>query len=58
MTHGEFAALAAGDSILAAVTEMLYLFDGPAVIEASETTRVLGVTVTPFDDVLADTLAG
>jgi nucleoside-diphosphate-sugar epimerase len=58
MTHSEFSALAAGDSILAAVTEMLYLFDGPAVMEASETTRALGVTVTPLDEVLADTLLG
>jgi len=28
------------------------------VIDASETTRALGVTVTPLDEVLADTLLG
>ena len=48
--------LAAGDSIMHAVIEMLYLLDAPCVLDASATERALGVTATPFDEVLRDTL--
>jgi len=56
MSGAELAALAAGSSVFAAVVEMLYLVERPAVLDAIETAQLLGVTATPFDEVLRDTL--
>jgi len=56
MSRAKLAALAVDSSIFAAVVEMLYLVERPAVLDATETAQSLAVTATPFDEVLRDTL--
>jgi nucleoside-diphosphate-sugar epimerase len=56
MSPGELQALAAQDAVVRAVVELLYLFERPWILDASETTRILGVRPTPLDAVLRDTL--
>ncbi|WP_027341638.1 NAD-dependent epimerase/dehydratase family protein [Hamadaea tsunoensis] len=57
MSVDELAELAAHDSILAEVPEMSYLFRRPFVLSTARTERVLGVTPTDLDAVLAETLS-
>jgi len=57
MPRAQLAELAATDSIINEVVEMLYLLDAPSLLDATETEAELGVTATAFDDVLRDTLA-
>ncbi|MDB4956936.1 MAG: NAD-dependent epimerase/dehydratase [Myxococcales bacterium] len=57
MSREQFAAIAAGDSIAAAATEMLYLFEEPAILDTAETERELGVHATPLEEVVRATLA-
>jgi len=54
MTRDELAALAAADSIAAEVPEMLYMYERPAVLDSSETRRLLGVEATPVGAVVAE----
>jgi hypothetical protein len=54
MTKGELAALAASDSIVAEVVEMLYMIERPAVLDSGETRRLLGVEATPIEEVVAE----
>jgi nucleoside-diphosphate-sugar epimerase len=53
MTKEDLAVLAASDSMLAEVVEMLYMIQRPAVLDSGETRRVLGVQATPVDEVVA-----
>ena len=54
MTRDELSVLAASDSVLAEVLEMLYMIERPAVLNSDETRRVLGVEATPLDEVIAE----
>jgi nucleoside-diphosphate-sugar epimerase len=56
MSSAELNGLAAVDSIMREVVEMTYLFERPCVLDSTETMRALGVTATPLEDVLHDTL--
>lgn len=54
MTMDELAALAASESIVAEVTEMLYMIKQPAVLDSAKTRQLLGVEATPIEDVVAE----
>lgn len=54
MTHEQFAAMAAADTIVAEVVEMLYMVERPAILDSTETRRLLGVKATPIDEVVAE----
>jgi nucleoside-diphosphate-sugar epimerase len=54
MTRDQFTALAASDSIVAEFSEMLYMMERPAILDSSETRRVLGVAATPIEEVVAE----
>ena len=56
MSSAELDGLAAVDSIMREVVEMTYLYERPCVLDSSETQHALGVTATPLEDVLHDTL--
>ena len=56
MSDEAFAAVAAGDAIVAELGEMLYLDEHPFVLDATETEHHFGVTATPIDDVLRESL--
>jgi hypothetical protein len=53
---GETFAAAAADPIVAELEEMLYLDENPFVLDATETEHRFGITATPIDDVLAESL--
>jgi nucleoside-diphosphate-sugar epimerase len=57
MSDETFAAAAAADPIVAELGEMLYLDEHPFVLDAAETEHRFGVTATPIDDVLAESIA-
>lgn len=38
------------------VEEMTYLLAKPSILDASETTRLLGILASPLDDMVRDTL--
>ena len=57
MTIAELQALALEDSIMREVIEMAYLFDRPCVLDSTATRRALGVSLTPLDNVVRDTLS-
>jgi hypothetical protein len=57
MTIAELQDLALEDSIMHEVIEMAYLFDRPCVLDSTATRSALGVTATPLDNVLRDTLS-
>jgi nucleoside-diphosphate-sugar epimerase len=57
MTMDELAALAASNSIVAEVVEMLYMIERPAVLDSAETRRLLGVQATPIEEVVAGIVA-
>ena len=54
MTRGDLAALAATDTIVAEVTEMLYMIERPAVLDSRQTRRLLGIQATPVGEVVAE----
>jgi nucleoside-diphosphate-sugar epimerase len=54
MTRDQLAALAAADSVLAEVVEMLYIIERPAILDSAETSRLLGVEATPIEKVIAE----
>jgi nucleoside-diphosphate-sugar epimerase len=54
MTRGDLAALAASDTIVAEVTEMLYMIERPAVLDSRQTRRLLGIQATPVGEVVAE----
>lgn len=58
MPAAELEALGAADSIMREVIEMAYLYDRPCCLDTTATQRALGVTATPIDAVLRDTLGG
>ncbi len=47
-----------GDEILAEVEEMAYLYDRPLRLDSTRTEEVLGVTATPFEEVLEEIVRG
>lgn len=49
--------IARADSIMAEFPEILYLYDRPNIVDASLTSKALGVTPTPIDDVLKEMAA-
>jgi nucleoside-diphosphate-sugar epimerase len=57
MTRDELAALAATDSITAEVEEMLYMTQGPAILDSSQTRRLLGVQPTPIGEIISEIVA-
>jgi nucleoside-diphosphate-sugar epimerase len=54
MTRETLAVLAASDTMVAEVTEMLYMTERPAVLDSRETRRLLGVQATPLGEVVAE----
>lgn len=52
----QLAELARGDALMNEVVEMAYLFDRPWRLDATDAERVLGVTASPLDAALRDTL--
>lgn len=52
MTRAALEEIGRTDPVMAEFPEMLYLYDRPAVLDASMTMKTLGVTPTPIDDVL------
>jgi nucleoside-diphosphate-sugar epimerase len=54
MSAEEVDRIGATDSIMREISEMLYLFERPSILDSSETERVLGVSATPLDEALAD----
>jgi nucleoside-diphosphate-sugar epimerase len=57
MPQEVFAALAAADPVVAELEEMLYLDEHPCVLDATETEHHFGVTATPIDEPLAESVA-
>jgi nucleoside-diphosphate-sugar epimerase len=56
LSESELRALAKKDPMMREVEEMAYLFQEPSVLDASETTRLLGVVASALDDMVRDTL--
>ena len=54
MTRDDLAALAASDTIVAEITEMLYMTERPAILDSGDTRRLLGLRATPIDEVVAE----
>lgn len=52
----ELQGLAAADSMMREVAEMSYLFDEPCILDSAQTQEVLGVTASPMEEALLDTL--
>jgi hypothetical protein len=57
MSDEAFAAAAAADPIVAEMGEMLYLDEHPCVLDATETEYRFGITATPIDEALAESVA-
>jgi hypothetical protein len=58
LSREELRAMAASDSIMREVEEMAYLLAEPLILDASETTALLGVAASPLEDAVTDTLRG
>ncbi|MFT4083219.1 MAG: NAD-dependent epimerase/dehydratase family protein [Nocardioides sp.] len=54
MTRDDLATLASSDTIIAEVQEMLYMLERPAILDSTETRRLLGVQPTPIEKVIAE----
>ncbi|MFE2865732.1 NAD-dependent epimerase/dehydratase family protein [Embleya sp. NPDC059259] len=54
MTAEEVRTIGRRDPIMAEVEEMLYLTEGDSTLDATLTTRILGVTATPLDTALSE----
>lgn len=54
MTREDLAVLAASDSIVAEVTEMLYMIERPAILDSGETRQLLAIRATPIEEVVAE----
>ena len=54
MTRDDLAALAASDTIVAEVVEMLYMTERPAVLDSAQTRQLLGIQATPIDEVVTE----
>jgi nucleoside-diphosphate-sugar epimerase len=57
MTGSELAEIGRTNSVMAEFPEMLYLYDRPSILDASFTAKVLDVSPTPIDEVLAEMAA-
>ncbi|WP_308785336.1 hypothetical protein [Phytohabitans rumicis] len=57
MTGSELAEIGRTNSVMAEFPEMLYLYDRPNILDASYTAKVLDITPTPIDQVLAEMAA-
>lgn len=57
MTRDQLGAIAASDSMVAEVVEMLYMTERPALFDSTETRRLLGVDATPFEAVVDEVVA-
>ena len=58
MTRETLAALTASDTMVAEVTEMLYMTERPAILDSRQTRRLLGIQATPVDEVVAEIVKG
>jgi nucleoside-diphosphate-sugar epimerase len=58
MSAEELDEIAAGNSIMAEVVEMQYLFQRPLLVDSSQAERAFGLRPTPLGDVLAETVRG
>jgi nucleoside-diphosphate-sugar epimerase len=56
LPRSELQALAAADSMMREVAEMVYLFETPCVLDSGETERLLGVSAAPLEEALRDTV--
>jgi nucleoside-diphosphate-sugar epimerase len=56
MTREQLAALAATDTVMAEIQEMLYMTERPALFDSADTRQQLVAAATPLDEVLADIL--
>ena len=54
MTRDDLAALAASDTIVAEVVEMLYMTERPVVLHSTQTRQLLGIQATPLDEVVTE----
>jgi nucleoside-diphosphate-sugar epimerase len=54
MTRDDLAALAASDTLVAEVTEMLYMTERPAILHSGNTRQELGIQATPIEEVVAE----
>ncbi|MFJ3922609.1 NAD-dependent epimerase/dehydratase family protein [Streptomyces sp. NPDC090022] len=54
MTPAELERIGRTDTVMAEFPEMLYLYDRPSILDATATTRSLGVTPTRLDEVLTE----
>ncbi|WP_159587706.1 NAD-dependent epimerase/dehydratase family protein [Chelativorans xinjiangense] len=52
----ELRSLAENDPVMREVEEMVYLLEESSVLDASETTRLLGIVASALDDMVSDTL--
>jgi nucleoside-diphosphate-sugar epimerase len=57
MSTAELEGLGAVDTIMREVLEMTYLYERPLCLDFTATQQALGVTATPIDKVLRDTLS-
>jgi nucleoside-diphosphate-sugar epimerase len=57
MSASELAHVAADDPMMREVMEMTYLFDRPCCLDSTETQQALGVSATPIERVLQETLS-
>jgi nucleoside-diphosphate-sugar epimerase len=58
MSVDEVREIGLGDSIMAELEEILYLYDRPAIVDSSLTERILDVKPSALDDVLSEMAAG
>ncbi|GAA4259391.1 NAD-dependent epimerase/dehydratase family protein [Dactylosporangium darangshiense] len=58
MSAEEVAAAGRANSIMAEISEMLYLFEQPLILDASLTEQTFGIGPTPLDDALIETVKG
>lgn len=54
MTRDDLAALAASDTIVAEVVEMLYMTERPAVLDSTQTRQLLSIQATLIDEVVTE----
>jgi nucleoside-diphosphate-sugar epimerase len=57
LTEAELRVLAEKDPIMREVEEMTYLLREPSILDASETTQLMGIVASTLDDMVSDTLS-
>jgi nucleoside-diphosphate-sugar epimerase len=56
LSAGDLAAAGESDPIMTEIIEMLYSFDNPDLLDSTLTERTFGLSATPLDEVLAETV--